>query len=187
MKRVTIATALIVAVALLALNKEKWLPQAKDAANVLGAERGQARGAASADRAPRSDRGGARADPVSPPADHRADPGQEPGRAGAGRGLPARAPGRRDAPGRRSPTNVAAEIDNLTAAAAAGLDPAEGEQLRGYLAALRAGTPTAAYQDKEAVWLMARGARRLPAERLARMEELFAQAVTVALPPPVQP
>ena len=36
MKRLTIATALIVTVAVLALNKEKWLPQAKDAAIVLG-------------------------------------------------------------------------------------------------------------------------------------------------------
>jgi hypothetical protein len=82
------------------------------------------------------------------------------------------------------PPHVAAEIDHHTAAVAAALDPGETERLREYLAAMRAGTPTAAYQDKEAVWLMERGARRLPAERIARIQDLFAQAVAATLQPP---
>jgi len=81
------------------------------------------------------------------------------------------------------PANVAAEIDNLAGAVVAELEPAERTGVLAYLAAIRAGTPTAAYQDKEAAWLMARGARRLPADKLFRMEELFAHAVAAGLQP----
>jgi hypothetical protein len=183
-KRLTIATALIVTVAVLALNKEKWLPQAEDAANVLGQN---------VDKLQESTR-------TVPPEAIAAAYGEIPYlRPATIEIIMAKSTGvlAPEEVFRRAhqavevarpslPTHVAAEIDNLTTAAAAQLDGGEGEQLRGYLAALRAGTPTAAYQDKEAVWLMTRGVRRLSAEQLARMQELFAQAVTVALKPPTK-
>ena len=184
-KRVTIVTALIVTVAVLALNKEKWLPQAEDAANVLGQN---------VDKLQESTR---TVPPEAIAAAHGEIPYLRPATIemimakSTGVLAPAevfrRAHQAVEVARPSLPTHVAAEIDNLTTAAAAGLDGGEGEQLRGYLAALRAGTPTAAYQDKEAVWLMTRGVRRLSGEELARMQELFAQAITVALKPPAQP
>jgi hypothetical protein len=81
------------------------------------------------------------------------------------------------------PPRIGAEIDKLTGAAAGHLEPAEGERLRAYLASVREGAPTAAYQDREGVWLMARGVRRLSAGERARLEELIAQAVAAAFPP----
>jgi len=184
-KRVTIATALIVTVALLYLTKEKWLPQAKSAAIVLGEGVDEL-----ADRVPRT----------VPPEAIEAARAQVPylqpqtielimAKSTEGVLAPVEVFRRAHQAAERArpslPRTVAAEIDHHIAAVTAELEPGEGEQLRSYFATVRAGTATAAYQDQEAAWLMARGVKRLPAERIARMQELFAQAVTAALQPPV--
>jgi len=182
-KRITITTALIVAVALLALNREKWVPQARDASTYLGQGVDKLSERASSREIPPAAIEAARAQipylraqtieqvmatsiAVLEPAEvfQRAHHAAERARAT----LP----------------HVVGEIDQHAAAAAAELEPGDANKLRAYLVALRAGTPTADYQDKEAVWLMARGVRRLPADQVARMEELFAQAVAAALQPP---
>jgi hypothetical protein len=184
-KRVTIAIALIATVAALALNQQKWMPQAQDAANVLGQNVDKLSERASVRSIPPERIEAARAEiPYLRPQTIELILLKSPG-APEPAEVFRRAHQAVETARPRLPDNVAAEIDNLTGAAASGLDEAEGEKLRAYLAAMRAGTPTAAYQDKEAVWLMARGARRLSAEQLARMEELFAQAVAAALQPPV--
>lgn len=183
-KRVTITTALVGTAALLYLNKEKWLPRAESAATVLGQSVDELSERASTHTVPPEAIEAARAqipylsaqtielimanstEGVLEPAEvfHRAHQAFERVRTSL-------------------PPHIAAEIDHHTAAVIAELDRLEADQLRGYLADLRQGTPTAAYQDKGAVWLMARGVRRLPPDRIARMQELFAQAVTKALPP----
>ena len=184
-KRLTIATALIVTVVLLALNKEKWLPQSKSAAIVLGEHVDKLSERASTRSVPPEAIEAARAEvPYLRPQTIELIMA----RSTQGVLEPAEVFQRAHQAAERArpslPPNVAAEIDHHTAAVAAQLDPAEGERLRAYLATVRAGTPTADYQDREAVWLMGRGVKRLPAERIARMQELFAQAVTLALQPP---
>jgi hypothetical protein len=180
-KRATIAAALIVSAAALVLNKDKWVPQAQDAATVLGQEVDKL-------SAPRT---------VSPEAIEAARAQIPYLRPPTIEAIMATSAGVMEPSevfrhahqavetSRGSlPPRVEAEIDNLTSAAAGHLDAAEGERLRAYLAAVRAGTATVAYQDREAVWLMGRGVRRLSAEELTRMQVLFAQAVAVAFPPP---
>ena len=77
----------------------------------------------------------------------------------------------------------AAELDRLTEALTAQLPRAERTRLGAYLERVRARAVTAPYEDKEAVWLMARAARRLPADQLARLQELFGRAAALALQP----
>jgi hypothetical protein len=183
-KRVTITAALIAAAAALYLNKEKWLPQSKSAAIVLGQQVDKL-----SEQMPRT----------IPPEAIEAARAQVPylradtielvmAKSTQGVLEPAELFRRAHLAAERArpslPQQVAAEIDHHIGAVAAELEPDEGEALRAYLAALRRGTPTLAYQDKEAVWLMGRGVRRFPPERIARMQELFAQAVTMALQPP---
>jgi hypothetical protein len=69
----------------------------------------------------------------------------------------------------------------------AALTEAEAARLRQYLDRLAAGADTLPYEDDEAMWLTARGARRLPAERLARLRDLSAQAITAGLGPKPEP
>jgi hypothetical protein len=76
---------------------------------------------------------------------------------------------------------AAGELDSHVAALLAGLTESEAERLRGYLGRVGKGEATLPYEDNEAMWLMARGARRLPAERLSRVQQLSAQAVTAGL------
>jgi hypothetical protein len=184
-KRVTIATALIVTTVALYLNKEKWLPQAESAAIVLGEGVDEL-----SDRVPRT------VPKAAIEAAHAEVPHLGPqtielimAKSTEGVLEPVEVFRRAHQAAERArpslPKVVAAEIDHHLAAVAAELPPAEGEQLRSYFATVRAGTATAAYQDQEAAWLMARGVKRLPAERVARMQELFAQAITLALQPPV--
>jgi hypothetical protein len=180
-KRVTIATALIATAALLALNREKWQPQAESAAIALGqnVDKLQAR-------------------PTVPPQAIEAAAAQCPhlrpatieavmARSTEGTLDPAELFRRAHQAAERArdtlPNVVVGEMDNHFAAATAELDEGEAKQLRAYLADLRAGTPTAAYQDRQAVWLMSRGVRRLPADRVSRLQELMAQAVTAGLGP----
>ena len=183
-KRVTIASALIVTATLLFLNKEKWLPQAKSAAIVLGQEVDKL-----SDRVPRT------VPPEAIEAARAEVPYLRPqtielimAKSTEGVLAPIEVFRRAHQAAERArpslPLTVAAEIDHHVAAVAAELDPGEAEQLTAYFAIVRAGTPTAAYQDQAAAWLMARGVKRLPAERIARMQELFAQAVAAALLPP---
>jgi hypothetical protein len=77
----------------------------------------------------------------------------------------------------------AAELDRLTEALRAELPRAERARLGEYLERVRARAVTAPFEDQEAAWLMARAARRLPAERLSRLQELFARAVGLGLQP----
>jgi hypothetical protein len=77
---------------------------------------------------------------------------------------------------------AAGELDSHVAALLAGLTEPEAERLRGYLDRVGKGeAATLPHEDNEAMWLMARGARRLPGDRLARVQQLSAQAVTVGL------
>jgi hypothetical protein len=182
-KRAMLATVLIGGAVVLALNREKWIPQAQDAATALGqgvdklSERASSRTVS-----PRAVEAAREQIPYLRPATielilSRSPVDLEPAEVfrraheAAERARPS------------LPAHVAGEIDNLNNAVAAGLEAGEAKHLRSYLGLLRAGTPTAAYQDKEAIWLMSRGVRRLTGEQRARMEELYAQAVAVALQP----
>jgi hypothetical protein len=78
---------------------------------------------------------------------------------------------------------AAAELDRLTEALTAELPRAERTRLGEYLKRVRARAVTAPFEDQEAVWLMARAARRLPADRLSRLQELFARGVALGLQP----
>lgn len=182
-KRLTILTAVVVTAAVLYLNKEKWLPQSKEAAIVLGESVDKL-----SDQIPRT----------IPPDAIEAARTQAPylrtdtielimARSTPGVLEPAevfrRALQAAEAARPSLPPHIAAEIDHHNAAVIAELDPSEGAQLKEYLGLMRAGTPTADYQDREAVWLMARGVKRFPGERVARMQELFAQAVGLTLQP----
>ena len=182
-----VLTALVGAAFLLALNREKWIPQAQDAATVLGqnvdklSERASTRTVSpQAIEAARAQIPYLRPQTIelvlskSPVALEPAEVFRR-----------AHVAAERARPG--LPTHVAAEIDTLTGAAAAALDAAEGERLRGYFESLRSGTATAAYQDKDAIWLMSRGVRRLSGEQLARMEQLFADAIAAGLTPSPAP
>jgi hypothetical protein len=182
----TIVTALTVSAALLALNREKWVPQAQDAATVLGENVDRISERASTRRVPpeaiaaaREQIPSLRAETVETIMARR--PGMEPAE------VFRRAHQAAESARAGLPPRIGEEIDKLATAAAGHLDPAEGERLRDYLAVVRAGTPTAAYQDREAVWLMGRGTRRLSADELARLEELFAQVVASALQPSPAP
>ncbi|HET9316310.1 MAG TPA: hypothetical protein VFQ51_12020, partial [Vicinamibacteria bacterium] len=75
----------------------------------------------------------------------------------------------------------AAELDRLTVALTAELPRAERTRLGAYLQRVRDRAATAPFEDQEAAWLMARAARRLPAERLSRLQELFARAAALGL------
>ncbi len=187
-KRVTIATALIVTVALLALNRQKWQPQAESAAISLGQGVDEL-----------SERASTRT--VPPPA-IAAAAGQSPhlrpqtielvmARSTEGVLDPTEVFRRAHLAAERAheslPPTVSGELDSIMTTVANGLDAGEAERLRAYLADLRAGNPTAVYQDKEATWLMSRAVRRLPAERLARLQELMAQAVPAGLAPKPKP
>ena len=81
----------------------------------------------------------------------------------------------------------AAELDRLTEALTAQLPRAERTRLAAYLERVRARAGTAPYEDKEAVWLMARAARQLPVDRLSRLQELFARAAALGLQPTASP
>jgi hypothetical protein len=83
--------------------------------------------------------------------------------------------------------SAAGEMDSHMAAVMAALTEAEAASLRQYLRRLAAGEATLPYEDDEAMWLTARGARRLPVERLARLQDLSAQAVTLGLGPKPEP
>jgi hypothetical protein len=78
---------------------------------------------------------------------------------------------------------LASHMDAVTAA----LTEAEAARLRAYLQKLGAGEATLPYEDDEAMWLTARGARRLPAQRLSRLQDLSAQAITAGLGPKPAP
>ena len=78
---------------------------------------------------------------------------------------------------------AAAELDRLTEALTAELPRAERRRLGEYLKRVRAQAVTAPFEDQEAVWLMARAARRLPAEQLLRLQDLFARAAALGLQP----
>ena len=62
------------------------------------------------------------------------------------------------------------------------LNESEAASLRRYLERVAAGEAMLPYEDNEAMWLTARGARRLPPERLVRVQQLHAQAITLGLP-----
>jgi hypothetical protein len=76
-----------------------------------------------------------------------------------------------------------AELDRLTEALTAELPRGERQRLGEYLQRVRARAATAPFEDQEAAWLMARAARRFPAERLSRLQELFARAAALGLQP----
>jgi hypothetical protein len=82
---------------------------------------------------------------------------------------------------------AAGELASHTDALMAGLTEAEAPRLRNYLRRVAAGEATLPYEDDEAMWLTARGARRLPAERLSRLQDLNAQAVVAGLGPKPSP
>jgi hypothetical protein len=78
-------------------------------------------------------------------------------------------------------------MDSHMDALMAALTDAEAARLRQYLERLAAGEATLPYEDDEAMWLTARGARHLPVERLSRLKDLSAQAVTLGLGPKPEP
>ena len=83
--------------------------------------------------------------------------------------------------------SAAGEMDSHTAALLAALTEDEADRLRNYGLRVGAGEATLPYEDDEAMWLTARGARRLPAERLDRLQSLYAQTVTAGLGPKPEP
>jgi len=82
---------------------------------------------------------------------------------------------------------AAGELASHMDAVRAALTDAEASRLRQYLEKLAAGEDTLPYEDDEAMWLTARGARRLPAERLSRLRDLSGQAITIGLGPKPAP
>jgi hypothetical protein len=184
-KRATIAAALIAGGAALAVNREAWLPRAKSDLTTLGGEVDRYASKALAKEIPpqaveaasgeiphmnpdtlrmvmaRSGRG-----PLAPvDAFRRAYDAAEAGRASLGQA-------------------ASEELDALHGLLAGELpDPAERERVKSYLARVRERAVTATYEDQEAMWLLARAARRFPSDRLARIQALLAQAVAAGLPP----
>jgi hypothetical protein len=79
------------------------------------------------------------------------------------------------------------ELDSHMAALLGTLNEGEAERLRRYMDRVAAGEAMLPYEDNEAMWLTARGARRLPAERLTRIQQLNAQAITIGLGPKPAP
>jgi hypothetical protein len=183
-KRATIAAALVAGVAILALNREAWLPRAKSDLTTLGGEVDRYASRARAKEIPppaveaasreiphmsaetlrlvmaRSGRG-----PLAPvDAFRRAYDAAEAGRAALGQA-------------------ASAELDALHGLLAAELPEAERARLASYLGRVRTRTGTASYEDQEAMWLLARAARRFPSDRLDRLQALLAQAVAGGLPP----
>jgi hypothetical protein len=78
---------------------------------------------------------------------------------------------------------TADELDALTSGLAAELTGPDQTWLGDYLARVRARAVTLRYEDTKALWLMSRAARRLPAERLQRLQEVMANAVALGLQP----
>ncbi|HET8648196.1 MAG TPA: hypothetical protein VFO85_22055, partial [Vicinamibacteria bacterium] len=76
-----------------------------------------------------------------------------------------------------------AELDALTGGLAAELPASDQAWLRAYLERVRSRAVTVRYEDMKALWLISRAARRLPAERLARLQEVMAAAVAMGLQP----
>ena len=74
------------------------------------------------------------------------------------------------------------ELDSHMTALLGELNESEAASLRRYMERVAAGEAMLPYEDNEAMWLTARGARRLPPERLARVQQLHAQAITLGLP-----
>jgi hypothetical protein len=82
------------------------------------------------------------------------------------------------------------ELDSHMAALLGELNESEAASLSRYRERVAAGEAMLPYEDNEAMWLTARGARRLPAERLARVQQLQAEAITLGLgskPAPEEP
>ena len=79
------------------------------------------------------------------------------------------------------PPTAEGELDSHMTALVAGLTETEAERLRSYLDRVAAGEAMLPHEHNEAMWLTARGARRLPSDRLARVQQLSAQAVTAGL------
>jgi hypothetical protein len=79
------------------------------------------------------------------------------------------------------PPTASGELDSHMSALLSALSEGEAERLRAYLDRLAAGEALLPHEDSEAMWLTARGARRLPPDRLARVQQLSAQAVSAGL------
>jgi hypothetical protein len=75
------------------------------------------------------------------------------------------------------------ELDGLGRLLAEGLPEAEGRRLAAYQAKVRTGAVAAPYEDQEAMWLTGRAARSFAPDRLARLQDLLAQAVAAGLAP----
>ena len=183
-KRGTIAAALIVGAFVLATNRDAWLPRARSAALVMGGE---------------VDRYASRAMPRSIPpqaieAASRDIPHVRPDTLGLVMARNGKGPLQPVDVFRRAhdvaeqgrpslPPAASAELDALLGLLADELPEGERERLKGYLARVRAHGVTANYEDQEAMWLIARAARRFPADRMGRIQELMGQAVVARLPP----
>jgi hypothetical protein len=183
-KRLTIAAALLVTAALLATNREAWLPHAQSGATVVFKEVDRLTSKAVAPEVPPAAVEAAhaqnpqlRADTITlvmeranlgglEPLDvfRRATEAAQHGRAGLGQA-------------------ANDELDALGRLLAEGLPEAEGRRLVAYQAKVKGGAITAPYEDQEAMWLTGRAARNFAPDRLARLQELLAQAVAAGLPP----
>jgi hypothetical protein len=183
-KRITIAAALLVGVGALALNREAWLPRAKSDLTTLGGEVDRYASRAMTKEIP----------PQAVEAASREIPHVAPetlallmARTGRGPLEPVDVFRRaHDVAEQGRPTldeAASGELDSLLALLADELPDTERDRLKGYLARVRARAVTASYEDQEAMWLLARAARRYPADRLARIRALLAQAVAGGLPP----
>jgi hypothetical protein len=82
---------------------------------------------------------------------------------------------------------AAAELDSLTTGLAAELPAADGRWLREYLQKVRERAVTVNYEDTKALWLLSRAARRLPADRLSRVQQVLGAAVAMGLQPRTPP
>ena len=184
-KRATIAAALIAGTAVLAVNREAWLPRAKSDLTTLGGEVDRYASRAMAKEIP----------PQAIEAASQEIPHLTPetlglvmARSGKGPLEPVDVFRRAydAAEGGRASLGQAAsdELDALNGLLAAELPEGERERLTAYLARVRSRAVTASYEDREAMWLMARAARRFPPDRLARLQALLGQAVAAGLPPP---
>jgi hypothetical protein len=78
---------------------------------------------------------------------------------------------------------AAAELDSLTTGLAAELPAADGRWLSDYLQRVRSRAVTVNYEDTKALWLLSRAARKLPADRLSRLQQVLGAAVAMGLQP----